>query len=110
YRRRFELARLVAGQEDLLGRRLGASAALELADALARFLDSVEIEEVAEADRLDRLKALAPAELARHWQISADFLAVALEAWPKRLAELGLIDVATRRVKLLRALGESWRR
>jgi ATP-dependent helicase/nuclease subunit B len=110
YRRRFELARLVSAHEELLRRPLGAAAALEMADALGRFLDSVEIEEVAEGERLERLNALVPAELAEHWQISADFLAVALEAWPRRLSELGLIDVATRRVRLLRALAEGWRR
>jgi ATP-dependent helicase/nuclease subunit B len=110
YRRRFELARLVSEKHHLLGRSLDAAAALELADALAAFLDSVEIEEVDDAGRLDRIRSLAPETLAKHWQISAEFLAVALEAWPRRLAELGLIDVATRRVKLLRALAESWRR
>ena len=110
YRRRFELARIVAQAAPRLGRALDASGSLELADALAGFLDSVEIEEVAEADRLDRLQTLAPGELAQHWQISADILRLALDAWPRRLAELGLIDLAARRVKLLRALADKWTR
>jgi ATP-dependent helicase/nuclease subunit B len=109
YRRRFELARIVSEMAPELGRSLDATGALELADALAGFLDSVELEEAPEAGRSARLELLAPAELAQHWQISVDVLGLALEAWPRRLAELGLIDVAARRVKLLRALAEKWR-
>jgi ATP-dependent helicase/nuclease subunit B len=104
YRRRFELARLAAEHGHLFDRPIDAAAALELADALASFLDSLQIEE-ADGDGID---ALAPAELARHWQKSAEFLKIALEAWPKRLAELGLIDVSERRVRLLRLLEHQW--
>ena len=75
-------------------------------DALAGFLDSVQIEEVSALDRLDQWVEL---EMARHWQVSADFLKIAVEAWPKRLAELGLTDVSSRRVALLRALAARWR-
>jgi ATP-dependent helicase/nuclease subunit B len=105
WRRRFELARLVAQNEDLLERRLDASGALELADALAAFLDSCQIEEA--GDR-EAVRGLVDGELARHWQVSAQFLDLALEAWPRRLAELGLMDVAARRVALLRGLAEQW--
>ena len=76
--------------EDALGRSLDAAGALELADALAGFLDSV-------ADRGGRaagaVDGLAPGELARHWQVSAEFLKLALAAWPARLDALGLMDV-----------------
>ncbi|MDP1739208.1 MAG: double-strand break repair protein AddB [Caulobacter sp.] len=106
-RRRFELARLVAERKDL-GRHLDAAGALELADALGGFLDSVQIEEVEDgADRLDRL---VDVEMAAHWQRSAEVLRVALQAWPARLAEMGLIDVTWRRVQLLRALADQWTR
>ncbi|HEY1749856.1 MAG TPA: double-strand break repair protein AddB [Caulobacteraceae bacterium] len=105
-RRRYELARLVVCQEARLGRSLDAAGALDLADALAGFLDSVQIEE---ARPLDLIDDLAPGELARHWQISAGFLKLALAAWPRRLAELGLMDVGERRVALLRRLAERWR-
>ncbi|MEO8926043.1 MAG: double-strand break repair protein AddB, partial [Caulobacteraceae bacterium] len=106
WRRRFELARLVAENEDLLERRLDAGSALELADALAAFLDGCQIEEVGDPRAVE---ALVEGEMARHWQVSAKFLNLALEAWPRRLAELGLMDVAQRRVKLLRALAAGWR-
>ena len=105
WRRRFELARLVAENEHLLERSLDAAGALELADALAAFLDSLAIEEAAPPPDLDDW---VEAGLARHWQVSARFLALALDAWPARLAQLGLIDVATRRVALLRALAARW--
>ncbi|HEX3406025.1 MAG TPA: double-strand break repair protein AddB, partial [Caulobacteraceae bacterium] len=85
---------------------LDAAGALELADALAGFLDSVEIEEAAPLDLID---GLAPEALARHWQVSAAFLKLALAEWPARLDALGMMDVGARRVALLRALAERWR-
>jgi ATP-dependent helicase/nuclease subunit B len=104
-RRRYELARLVADHQDALGRTLDAAGALELADALVGFLDSVEIEE---AQPLALIDGLAPEAMARHWQVSAEFLKVALAEWPARLETLGLIDVGARRVALLRALAARW--
>ena len=108
-RRRFELARLVAEHPRDLGRALDASGALELADALASFLDGLELEELGHAERMDRVETLVEGDLARHWRISAEFLRIVLEAWPERLAELGLMDPAARRVRLLRLLAEQWR-
>jgi ATP-dependent helicase/nuclease subunit B len=105
-RRRFELARLVAEHDHLFERRIDAAAALELADALAGFLDSLQIEEADGA--AGAIHALAPGDMAKHWQKSADFLKLALDAWPRRLAELGLIDVSQRRVRLLRLLEHQW--
>ena len=108
-RRRFELARLVAEHPRDLGRALDASGALELSDALASFLDGLELEELGHAERMDRVETLVEGDLARHWRISAEFLRIVLEAWPERLAELGLMDPAARRVRLLRLLAEQWR-
>lgn len=104
-RRRFELARLVSSRADL-GRHLDAAGALEMADALGRFLDSLQIEEI--SDPADRIDGLVDLDMAEHWRDSADVLRVALEAWPARLAEMGLVDVTWRRVRLLRALAEQW--
>ncbi|MBV9510712.1 MAG: double-strand break repair protein AddB [Caulobacteraceae bacterium] len=105
WRRRFELAGLVSGSADRLGRTLDAAGALELADALAGFLDSVQIEEAS----LDRLEAWVDIDMARHWQVSADLLKLAAEAWPARLEALGLMDLTSRRVALLKALATRWR-
>ena len=105
-RRRFELARLVTAHQHLFARTIDAPAALELADALAAFLDSVQIEEV---DDPARVAGLVEGDLARHWRASAEFLSIATTAWPARLAELGLMDIAARRTRLLRTLADQWR-
>ncbi|HEV2363119.1 MAG TPA: double-strand break repair protein AddB [Caulobacteraceae bacterium] len=103
--RRFELAGLVARGEDLIGRRLSAPAALELGDALGRFFEGCQIEEVDPAGAAD----LATGAAARHFDLSAKFLAFAAGAWRERLAALGLMDIAERRVALLRRLADRWR-
>ena len=101
--RRFELAQLVAAHDA----QAAASPlhALEMADALGGFLDSCQIEEVGD---LGLVSSLAEADLARHWVETADFLAIAVERWPARLEELGLMDAAARRTALLRRLAETW--
>ncbi len=104
-RRRFELARLVVAHAHLFERPIDTTAALELGDALARFLDSIQIEETADPERIE---ALVEGELALHWRRSADFLRIATVAWPQRLADLGLMDVTERRTALLRALAGQW--
>ena len=105
-KRRFELTRLAANHWDLLpGRELTAAAALEMADALAGFLDGLQIEEVTiEAGLAD----LVQAEMAEHWQVSRLFLEAALADWPQRLTALGVMDISERRVQLLRRLAEQW--
>ena len=107
-RRRFELSRLVSEHEGSLGHSLDAAGALELADALASFLDAVELEELGHAERLHKVERLVEGDLAQHWRVSAEFLGIVLQAWPERLAELGLMDPAARRVRLLRLLAEQW--
>jgi ATP-dependent helicase/nuclease subunit B len=103
-RRRFELARLVL-THGKFERSPSAPEALALADALAGFLDSLEIEE-----KLDPVKVetLVEGDLAEHWRRSADFLAIATRRWPERLEELGLEDPTRRRVQLLRRLADQW--
>jgi len=105
-RRRFELARLITDHADDMGRTLNAPAALEMADALAAFMDSLWIEERFEqAD----VAALAEGDHARHWALSAKVLAIGLEEWPRRLKDLDLIDPTDRRVRLSQLLGRQWR-
>ena len=105
YRRRFELARLVSDNDHLFERSIDAAGALELADALAAFLDSLQIEEASGADKID---AVVEGDMAKHWRLSAEFLKIALDAWPKRLEAMGLIDVNDRRVRLLDVLARQW--
>lgn len=105
-KRRFELTRLVADHWDLLeGRELTASSALEMADALGSFLDSLQIEEL---EPFEKLAGLVEADLADHWRVSRRFLEMALTEWPRRLKTLGVVDVSERRVKLLRRLAQAW--
>jgi len=101
--RRFELARMVAAHDP----RAAAMPlyALEMADALGGFLDSCQIEEVPD---MGLVSSLGGADLAQHWIDSAAFLAITVEQWPVRLAELGLMDPAARRTALLRRLAEAW--
>ncbi|MBX9575486.1 MAG: double-strand break repair protein AddB [Caulobacteraceae bacterium] len=101
--RRFELARLIV--ESDLRPGLTPVGALGLADALGRFLDSCQIEEVEDLSKLDEMVS---GDLARHWQESAKFLRLANERWPARLAEMGMVDPAWRRSKLLRLLAQRW--
>jgi ATP-dependent helicase/nuclease subunit B len=103
--RQFELARLVSDHAHLFERGLDAVSALELGEALGAFLDSVQIEEIDPAGKLD---ALVDEDMAAHWKTSADVLRLAVEVWPRRLRELGLLDVNQRRTALLRALAEQW--
>ena len=80
--------------------------AARLARELARLLDQVHTE------RLDLalLKDLVPAELAQHWLKTLDFLSIVTEHWPRILAEQDRIDPAERRIRLIEAQTESWRR
>lgn len=100
--RRFEMARMIVERFD---DRLSPMAALGMADALGGFLDSCQLEEIEDLDRID---ALVEGDLAEHWLRSAAFLGLAARAWPARLAELGLVDPAWRRARLLRLLANRW--
>ena len=84
-----------------------AAEALRVAAELSRTLDSLLVEEV-DPQALAEAAADAP-ELAAHWQVSLDRLRAIVELWPKRLCELGRIDLAQRRNILLHRLAERWR-
>jgi ATP-dependent helicase/nuclease subunit B len=75
------------------------SAALGLADDLARLIDDMTTRQVA----WERLDALVPDDLDRYWQLSLRFLKIAREAWPALRAERGAIEAAERRDKLIEA-------
>ncbi len=75
------------------------SAALGLADDLARLMDDMVTRQV----NWDRLDTLVPDELDPYWQLSLRFLQVAREAWPALRAERGAIEAAERRDALIEA-------
>ncbi|NWG71281.1 MAG: double-strand break repair protein AddB, partial [Parvularculaceae bacterium] len=71
-------------------------------DDVGGLLDSLYAEEIDFA----RLRAIAPADCAAHWESSLDFLKVVTEAWPAYLAAQNLEDPARRRARLLDAAGK----
>lgn len=81
-----------------------AGQAAALAAELAHLIDSAETEGV----DLSRVRDLVPDRFAEHWQHTLSFLEIALEYWPKELAERGLIDPAKRRNLAIRTEAEAW--
>jgi ATP-dependent helicase/nuclease subunit B len=80
--------------------------AVSLARELARFLDEVQTE----GRDLGALASLAPADHAEHWQEVLGFLDILTQHWPRMLAELGCLDPAERRNRVLAAQADAWRR
>ncbi len=76
-----------------------------LAKNLADLLDEAG---EAEINLATALKNVVPADLARHWQTTLDFLEIVTHAWPQILAERGCLDPATRQAKLLDAQAALW--
>lgn len=104
-RRRLLLAQLIhrwGARRD--GAPILPAQAVALADDLARLIDQAWTEDVG-FDRLDRL---VPDELARHWQITVDFLKIVTEHWPALIEAEGAIDPADRRNRLIRAQAAAW--
>ncbi len=75
------------------------SAALGLADDLARLMDDMTTRQVG----WDRLDGLVPDDLDPYWQKSLRFLKIARDAWPAIRAERGAIEAAERRDRLIEA-------
>lgn len=105
-KRRLALARLIlALGEGRGGHAPGPDQAVRLADELAGLLDSVQTERLSFAS----LVKLVPEDLAEHWRITVDFLAILSDLWPVILAEQGTMDAAQRRNLLLEAQIRLWR-
>ncbi len=75
------------------------SAALGLADDLARLMDDMTTRQVS----WDELDTLVPDDLDTYWQYSLRFLKIARDTWPALRAERGAIEAAERRDKLIEA-------
>jgi ATP-dependent helicase/nuclease subunit B len=75
------------------------SAALGLADDLARLIDDMTTRQVS----WDALDGLVPDDLDPYWQLSLRFLKIARVAWPGIRAERGEIEAAERRDRLIEA-------
>src|SRR6266480_448641 len=77
----------------------GPASTLALAGDLARLMDDMVTRGVA-WEALDRL---VPDQLDKYWQHSLDFLRIARKAWPLHLQEIGRIEPAERRDRLIEA-------
>jgi ATP-dependent helicase/nuclease subunit B len=109
--RRMAMTRLVYAWEGAIRREIldlppsavlkapaSAADAAWLATALVALMDEVETEEV----DWSGLLGLVPEDHARYWQITLDFLKIAVEHWPAYLAERGAMDPKARRSTLIR--------
>ncbi|MEM7169979.1 MAG: double-strand break repair protein AddB [Pseudomonadota bacterium] len=108
--RRLKLARLVWLWLEKSSRSgpqepAGEDQAVALADALARFLDQTETENL----DFDKLAELVPREHAAHWGETLKFLRIITHHWPKIEQEEGAIGPARRRHLLTEAQVAHWR-
>ena len=77
----------------------GPASTLALAGDLARLMDDMVTRGVA-WEALDRL---VPDQFDKYWQHSLEFLRIARKAWPEHLKEIGRIEPAERRDRLIEA-------
>jgi ATP-dependent helicase/nuclease subunit B len=77
----------------------GPASTLALAGDLARLMDDM----VTRGVDWDALDKLVPDQLDQYWQHSLDFLRIARKAWPLHLQEIGRIEPAARRDRLIDA-------
>jgi ATP-dependent helicase/nuclease subunit B len=75
------------------------STALGLADDLAHLIDDM----ITRGVEWTALDALVPDAYDKYWQLSLQFLKIARDYWPARLEELGVIEAAERRDRLIEA-------
>ena len=101
--RRLTLARLVAAWAKSSATAplvIGSPAStLALAGDLARLIDDMATRGV----DWNALDGLVPDALDRYWQLTLEFLRIAREVWPAYLTEIGRIEPATRRDRLIDA-------
>lgn len=100
-RRRLLLSRFVMARDP----SISPGQALHLARDLARFLNEAQTERL----ECSGLSGLAPRELAAHWGKVLGFLDVVTATWPRALGDLGCMDPADRRNRLIEARIRSWR-
>src|ERR1700688_4174781 len=101
--RRLTLARLVAAWAKtpvsaplVVG---GPASTLALATDLARLMDDM----VTRGVGWEALDGLVPDQLDKYWQHSLEFLGIVRQAWPAHLEEIGKIEPAARRDRLIAA-------
>ena len=106
-KRRGKLAKMVQAWKTQLDEPLPPSSALSAADELSILLDQTAMGENVDWSRIEDLAM--EADLAAHWQVSADFLSIITKAWPGFLEEEGATDPMARRVAAAEALANLWK-
>ena len=71
--------------------------AFHLAGDLGALMDEMIVEGV----DWDRMRTLAPENLAKYWDITLTFLKIATSWWPEHLQSLGLVEQSRRQVELV---------
>ncbi len=107
-RQRMELAALIRARDKAAGGVEDPARAIALADELRKLLDSAAASAHVHWEQLPNL--VDEAELARHWEASAQFLKIVAEYWPQRLRLDGLSDPGAHRSAMLLALASEWER
>jgi ATP-dependent helicase/nuclease subunit B len=100
-RRQLLLTRLIQKRDAALS----PDQAAQLAVALARFLDEVQISGV---DTRNLPALVDRDDLARHWQDTVAFLDIIVAQWPLILAEEGCIDPAGYRNRIMQTQIRAW--
>jgi len=77
----------------------GPASTLALAGDLARLMDDM----VTRGVHWEALDKLVPDQFDKYWQHSLEFLRIARQAWPAHLQEIGRIEPAERRDRLIEA-------
>ena len=98
--RQMLLARLMRAEGE------GAAEAMRLADALARTMDALAVEEIPASQLIDAVADVP--DLAAHWLHAIERFRDVVVRWPALLAERGMIDLADRRSKLLHSIARRW--
>lgn len=75
------------------------SLAVKLAGELARLMDQIETEDI----DLAGLGALVPENHSAFWDITVDFLAILVEAWPAILNDIDRSSIAAHRNRMIRS-------
>ena len=105
--RRFEMAQLIFHyHKNISDLPLDAAGALALADPLIAILDDADMEQadLSRLSELDEIQKFA----SEHFQNAITLYKIVQDFWPKRLAEINLMQPFERRVALLEALTEIW--
>jgi ATP-dependent helicase/nuclease subunit B len=79
-----------------------AADAVHLARDLLRLVDQAAVEGV----DWSGLSRLVPQDYAGWWQLTLDFLTIAIDAWPRHLAERGRMDPVAHRTAVIRAVAD----